>query len=248
MEKIIYHEWHKDPYEYNEGGIGLTDNWNPDVDYGNEYVNVYFRVKTPGFDWRNGSFENKESAEIWSTEAEKIISEFGYINGTEYSTRNTDNKAHLYPHPQSFSGEIPKNDVKRVAERIAKSEFFKIEHVDLYSTIYVISDEEYEKYLDGKAEQIQETIFNLSRTKRTTLFCNTWDIAYSVAEKFRLRRLGLNDGRNYGSGQTIDYTLKIIDKMIENGLLIPMAKNDREYIRSLNKTEQRQKFKKLLYV
>lgn len=27
----------------------LTNNWNPDEDYGNEYVNVYFRMETKGY-------------------------------------------------------------------------------------------------------------------------------------------------------------------------------------------------------
>lgn len=38
--------------KYHQNGVGreygadhtLTNNWNPDADYGNEYVSVYFRI------------------------------------------------------------------------------------------------------------------------------------------------------------------------------------------------------------
>lgn len=251
MDKIKYHVWGKDPDEYaynpNTRLRELTDNWNPDADYGNEYVNVYFNIDTVGFDCMHGNFENEQDHEQWRAEADKIIAEFGYINGTEYDTRNTENKAHLYPHPQQFSGIIPKNDVKRVAERIAQSDMFKIRWVDIRDTIYIISDDEYEEYLNGKEEQIQETLFKTCGTARTSMFYDIYDITHSLANKFRLRRLGLNDERNGGGGQTIEHIEKVIDKMIEGGLLVSKERYGTRYIRSLNKTEQRKKFKKLLY-
>lgn len=251
MEKIKYHEWGKNPDEYaynpNTRLRELTDNWNPDADYGNEYVNVYFNIDTIGFDCVHGSFENEQDRKQWRDEADKIIAEFGYINGTEYDTRQTENKAHLYPHPQQFSGEIPKNDVKRVAERIAQSGIFKIRWIDIHDTVYIISDDEYEEYLNEKDTQIQETVFKVCVTTRTSMFYYLNDITHSVANKIRLRRLGLDDGRHGGSGQTSDHIEKVINKMIERGLLISKERYGNKYIRSLNKTEQRKKFKKLIY-
>lgn len=48
--------------KYHEYGLGneygtdhtLTNNWNPDLDYGNEYVKVYFNIDTPTYDYSNG--------------------------------------------------------------------------------------------------------------------------------------------------------------------------------------------------
>lgn len=252
MEKIKYHEWRKDPDEYvynpDTGLRELTDNWNPDTDYGNEYVNVYFDINTNGFNCMNGSFENKQDREQWRAEANKIIAEFGYINGIEYDTQQSENKAHLYPHPQQISGIIPKNDVKKVAERIAQSEIITIRWVDLHETVYIISDDEYEEYLNSKNEQMQEDLFKKCGTTRKNLFYNPYDVARSLSEKFRLWRLGIEDGRHGGMGRTANHILKVIDKMVEDGLLVSMEKDGKKYIRSLNKTEQRKKFKKLLYV
>ena len=52
MKNIKYHQ-NGVGYEYGADHT-LTDNWNPDVDYGNEYVNVYFRIDTPSYDYNCG--------------------------------------------------------------------------------------------------------------------------------------------------------------------------------------------------
>lgn len=246
MRQIKYHEWGKAPNEYGEDHA-LTDNWVADADYGNECVSVYFNIETVGYNCINGGFSDNNARNAWISEAEKIIAEFNFINGTEYDTQRTENKFYLYPHPQQFSGVIPKNDVKYVAERIEQSEVFKIRWVDLRETVYIISDDEYEAYLRGKEEHIQDELFKKCVTTRTNMFYSVDDIARSIANKFRLRRLGFNDGRNGSDGQTSDYIKKVIDTMVECGLLISKERYGNKYIRSLNKTEQRKKFKKLLY-
>ena len=64
-------------------------------------------------------------------------------------------------------------------------------------------------------------------------------MARHIADIVRLYRLGLNDGRNYGGGQTIDYILKVAEEMIEDGYLKYFEDGNGKYIRSLNKTEQK---------
>lgn len=48
---IKYHQYGLG-YEYGEDHA-LTNNWNPDEDYGNEYSNVYFNIDTPTYDGMN---------------------------------------------------------------------------------------------------------------------------------------------------------------------------------------------------
>ena len=83
-------------------------------------------------------------------------------------------------------------------------------------------------------------MFTVAATARTTKYYRAFDIARSLAEKFRLNRLGLNDGKNYGRGQTIDYILNVANEMIEEGYLKFFERDGEKYIRSLNKTEQKQ--------
>lgn len=234
---IKYHEYGKG----NEYGADhtLTNNWNPDLDYGNEYVKVYFNIDTPTYDYNNG-WETEER-DAWDKESSELISSFGIMEDSGYKVYNGKEKcAYLYAHPQQISGVILKNDVKKVAETISNMELSSIRWVDLYETVYDISDSEYEEYLNGKKNQIRKELFEKSATTRTNKFYAAFDVARNIANIVRLNRLGLNDGRNYGSGQTIEYILKVADEMITEGYLKHFERDGVKYIRSLNKTEQKQ--------
>lgn len=233
--------------KYHQYGIGneygedhtLTNNWNPDNDYGNEYVKVYFNIDTPTYDYRNSW--KKEEREAWRKEINNLIASFGILEDSGFKVENGKEKcAYLHAHPQQISGVILKNDVKKVAEAISNMELSSIRWVDLRETVYVISDNEYQEYLNGRKEEIRKALFEKSATTRTNKYCAAFDVARNIASTVRLNRLGLNDGKNYGSGQTIEYILSVADKMIEEGYLKYFERDGVKYIRSLNKTEQKQ--------
>jgi hypothetical protein len=228
--------------KYHEYGFGneygtdhtLTNNWNPDLDYGNEYVKVYFNIDTPTYDCNNG-WETEER-DAWNKESSKLIRLFG---GCGYDAEKA-KFTYLDAHPQQISGIILKNDVKKVAEAISNMKLSSIRWVDLHETIYDISDSEYEEYLNEKRDEIRKELFEKSVTTRTNKYCAAFDVARHIANIIRLNRLGLNDGKNFGSGQTIEYILKVVDEMIIEGYLKYFERDGIKYIRSLNKTEQKQ--------
>ena len=233
--------------KYHQYGIGneygedhmLTDNWNPDMDYGNEYVRVYFRIDTPSYHYERG-FSSTEDRDSWDTEASNLISSFGIMEDSGYKVDNGKEKcAYLYAHPQNISGVVLKNDVKRIAEAISNMKLSSIRWVDLYETVYAISDSEYQEYLNGKKDIICKALFEKSATTRANKYCAAFDVARNIAGMVRLNRLGLNDGKNYGSGQTIEYILSVADEMIAEGYLKYFEEDGFKYIRSLNKTEQK---------
>lgn len=237
MKKIKYHQ-NGIGDEYGVDGK-LTDNWNPDQDYGNEYVRVYFRINTPLYHYNNG-FDTEYNREKWYREISSLIKSFGILEDSGFTVEHSkDKQAYLYAHPQNISGVILKNDVRKIAEAISNMELSSIRWVDLYETVYVISDSEYDKYLDGKQEEIRKALFDKSATTRTTKYYNAFDVARDIAGSVRLNRLGLNDGKNYSGGQTIDYILKTADEMIEEGYLKCFMDDGIQYIRSINKTEQK---------
>ena len=240
MKKIKYHQ-NGIGDEYGVDGK-LTDNWNPDHDYGNEYVRVYFRIDTPSYFRNDGyhNFDTEDDRNKWNKEISSLIKSFGILEDSGYTVEHSkDKQAYLYAHPQNISGVILKNDVKKIAEAIWNMELSSIHWVDLYETVYVITDGEYEKYLDGKKEEIRKALFDKSATTRTTKYYNAFDVARDIAGSVRLNRLGLNDEKNYSGGQTIDYILKTADEMIEEGYLKCFMDDNIQYIRSLNKTEQK---------
>ena len=243
MDKIKYHQ-NGMGYEYGADGK-LTDNWNPNCDYGNEYVSVYFHINTPSYHYDNG-FDTREDNEKWCNEVSTLIKSFGILEDSGFAVEHSENKqAYLYAHPQAISGVILKNDVKKIAEAINTMELSSIRWVALHETVYVISDEEYEAYLDGKQEEIRKALFEKSATTRITKYCYALEVARHIADKVRLNRLGLNDSKNnYVVGQTVGYILKVADKMIEEGYLKSFENDGIKYIRSINKSEQKKlKFK-----
>ena len=232
--------------KYHQCGIGydygedhsLTNNWDPDIDYGNEYVYVYFNINTPSY---NGcGFTSTEERDKWNTEASRLIRSFGIVEDSGFRVEQSAVKhAYLYAHPNQISGVILKNDVKKVAEAICSMDSFSLRWVDLRETVYHISNQEYEEYLDGKKEEIRKALFEKAATTRTNKYYLVFDVARSVAKNVRLRRLGLNDGIDYGSGQTIEYILRVAEEMVKEGYLKSIKINGRKCIRSLNKTEQK---------
>lgn len=236
--------------KYHQNGIGseygadhaLTNNWNPEADYGNEYVNIYFRIEAFGYSYPSFNFTEEEEKAFYS-EVKAALLPLGWeleIDMEEWHCEYIKKgKQHLYLHPQNFSGEVLKNEVKQIAEALQKHNTFYLRWVDLYDTVYDISDSEYEEYLIGKEAEIRKALFNNFTTTRTNKFFYVFDVCRSLADKFRLRRIGLNDGRNSGTGQTIEFIEKVIDKMIQEGLLIGAENNGNKLVRSLNKTEQK---------
>lgn len=243
--KIKYYEYGKGT-EYGEDHR-LTDNWNPDKDYGNEYVNVYFNIDTPSYDFRT-SFETNEDAKKWHNEVSNVIYSCQIEEGTAMEMdRDKCKSGCLYPHPQQISGTIKKNDVKKVAEAIDHMALSSIRWVDIRQTVYDIPDSQYLEYLYSKQDDIRKLIFKFASTNRTAKYCRKIDVLRRVADHVRLQRLFENDGKNYGSGMTIEYVENIADTMVQEGLLIITVKDNCTYIRSLNKTEQK-KYRKTIYL
>lgn len=222
----------------------LTNNWNPDCDYGNEYVSVYFRIDAKGYDYPAFSF-TEEDRTAFNTELAKIFNSLGWeceeeaYSGSCATWRN--GKSHLYLHPQNFSGEVLKKEVKTIAEALENNTTFKLRWVDLYETVYNITDEEYEEILSTKDEEIKKEVLEQCKTKRRTQFYYIDGVVRNLSNKFRLTRIGDNDGRNYGIGQTGKHIIKVIEALIEEGYIIVTQNNNGTLIRTINKTEQKQR-------
>lgn len=222
----------------------LANNWNPDKDYGNEYVNVYFRMDTKGYDYPDFSFTEEDRA-AFNQNIIKVFSSLGWtceepkISGACQTWHK--GKSNLYLHPQNFSGEVLKNEVKTIAEALEDNNSFKLRWVDLYETFYDITDEEYETILSEKNAEIRKVVLEKCRTKRKTQFYYVVDIIRRIADKFRVPRIGIDDGKHCGIGQTGKHITNIIYQLIEEGYLISAQNNNGMLVRTLNKTEQKQK-------
>lgn len=236
-------------YHDNTSGVqygedhALTNNWNPDLDYGNEYVNIYFRMNTKGYDYPSFSFTESDRKDF-EEDIRKVFTALGW-NCKEESHNGVcstwcNGKSHLYLHPQNFSGEVLKNEVKAVAEALENNGAFELRWVDLYETVYDVTDDEYEAMLSEKDEEIKKAVLETCKTKRKSNFYFMSGIARIVADRFRIKRIG-EDNRYTGLGQATNHVIDIIGSLIEEGYLVKHGSGNDMLVRTINKTEQKQK-------
>lgn len=233
MKKIKYHQ-NGIGWDYDADGK-LKDNWDPSLDYGNEYVKVYFRLDTPSY--ASLSFETQEAREAWHNETSAVLKALGIREDCGYDVeRSPEKEAYLYLHPQNISGVVRKNDVRKIAEAFSTMKLSTLRWVDLYETVYVMPDSEYTAYLDTRKAEIHQGLFTETQTKRASAYVNAYDVANYIASSVVLHRLG-DDNRT--KALTVKYVLAEADKMVEAGYLKAFSNEDGKYIRSINKTEQR---------
>ena len=222
----------------------LADNWDPDAAYAeNEYVDAHFRVNTPAYQPPNYCFSEIEKRRFLA-ETAQVFAKLGWMPensglGGECMTCRK-GKSSLYLHPQDFSGTVRKNEVKAIAEALRHHQTFELVFVDLYETIYDMTDEAYYAYLNTQAGRIREEILKSSVTTRRSRFYRDYDIANHVAAEVRLNRVGEDDGKYIGEGKTARYVMDVIDQLIVQGSLVTArSKNGSRLIRSLNQTKRR---------
>lgn len=232
--------------KYHQNGIGneygtdhqLTNNWNPDKDYGNEYVNIYFRMETEGYKYPSFNF-TEEDRKTFDSELAEVFTSLDWKCGKEaYSGSCTTwykGKQHLYLHPQDFSGEVLKNEVKQIAEALEKRNTFYLRWVDLYETVYDMTDQEYESALSCKDGEIRKAILENCKTTRTSKFYYTSNVMRDFCNKYGIKQI---EKEKY-SGIAMIHMTKIVCELITEGYLI--AARDYELIRTINKTEQIQR-------
>lgn len=235
--------------KYLDQSVGyLGDNqprWDADRDYGSEYVKVYFRIDTHYYQYPFKAYEGLEAdKEAYRFDCRQLFESLGwdYVEGKYQSSCASAKQGlkSLYLHPQGFSGIVLKNDVKPIAEAIAKyAKTYNLRWVDVYETYYSMSEEAYETYLNGKKDHIRRKVFEAFQTKRRTQFKWAAGGCFDLGKEIRLCRVEQPNCNALGSSFEEKYLLNLVDEMIEEGYLIAQLNGDSLSVRSLNKTEMK---------
>ena len=136
-------------------------------------------------------------------------------------------------HPQQFSGEVLKNDIREVAEALQNGTVISLRWVDIHETVYDISDEEYREYLHKKEEKIRTDLYSDFGTTRRNKYYYTYEVIQHLLKKYGLKRISVNNDK-VGN----EFIMDIVSNMSKSGLIA--TERDFEFIRSLNKTEKKQ--------
>lgn len=238
--------------KYHQNGIGpeygpdhkLTNNWDPDKDYGNTYSEVYFRILSKEYMAPPYLGFEKAEKERFYREVQAVLMPLGWYMPEhdttwecDYIFNINDKNQRLYLHPQAFSGTIKKNDIKGIAEALRQHESFSLECVDLYKTLYDISDDAYLEYMKSRRKDIEDYIFESAKTHRRTHFQPVYNICSVAYNKIKIQRVSDN-GYNIPK-QEFEYIQSVVADMTKAGWLVSVKQGDTEYVRSINKSEQK---------
>ena len=235
-------------YETDSAGA-LADNWDPSIEYpNNEYISVYFRTNCPAY--RSGAawmqFDNEDERTAFYNEVAEALIPLGWsfneLAPGVYGTDGTNGQAHIYIPPDSVSGSVLKNDIEAMAQALSNRKTFSLSWVDLYETVYDYTDNQYKSYLESCIEDIKGYVLRHAKTKRRNLFIRRGSLAMDAGLSVRRKRIGTTDsGVYHGDRMETKVVSSAIDSLIDAGYLIAHNHNGDQYIRTINKTEQRQK-------
>ena len=133
-----------------------------------------------------------------------------------------------------------KNEVREVAELLNQAHTFKLRWVDLYKTYCVMSDEDYASYLLTRRDDIRTLLFEQCSTARRNKFKNADVVCRQIAEVIQIHRVGREMSGCVGESQEEHYIQEVMKEMISEGYLVSNSPEKFSYVRSINKTEQKQ--------
>lgn len=222
-------------YKYGADGKQLS-NWDPERNYGNEYVEVYFNIEAPFYRYPFNDY-TQEDIERFRKEVETVLGEFGFHESeVPYTVGLVSGKERLHIHPQQISGEVLKNHVKQIAERFCCCETFSLRWVNLNKTYYDMLDEEYENLLGKKDIQIRNVILEKAVTKRKNLFVSLEKMLEVIYKPFVVYRVGARNN-DYRKDETYvkKHIEELVQQMIKENLLDSFSDERGVFIRTIKK-------------
>lgn len=243
MMSIKYHD-NTTPEQYGPDHK-LLDNWDATAAYQeNDYIKAYFRIEVPGWDYRIMGFSDDAERAAFYGLAHDALERCGFSEDKEdnYSrgTMVRSGKETLHIHPQEISGTVKKNNVRRIAEQLAGCEGLTMRWVDLYETVYDMTDAEYAAYLYGKRDDLRRKVLEDAKTKRSNLYKSMDQIIKRAADAIRIKRVG----KDYylPDRLTAEFVSGFVSGLVEHGYLVEATgRNGDDLIRTINKAEQKQR-------
>lgn len=199
-----------------------------------DYIEVYFRIDTTGFNCINQGFETEEDRNAFCAEASNLIKKFNISENCGH--RQTDE--YLYAHPQNISGIVAKSKVEDIAKAINDSRTMKIRWVDVYEEYFQISDGEYKIILENKREEIVKAIIEGCVTQRSNRYCISNEVIRSIVERFKVNRINAQEDINT-QGMTYMFVCEIVNELIATGYLKAVTQEKILYIRTIKRMKQK---------
>ena len=182
------------------------------------YKEVYFRIDSAyrGYD----GWLADEDKEAFVEEVRKLFQSGGWtVHANERDCvcdTVTKGQQELYLHPMNFSGVISEDEIPAIEALLAKATTFRCRATDRMAIYYEMTDEEYQKHLESKRDEIVKAILERCKTKRSNLYL-VGGFTMGIADQFSVRRIcDKEDRRN----KAYKFVSDLVDELIQDGQLI----------------------------
>ena len=199
-----------------------------------DYKNIYFRIKA-GYKWGEG-MDDEQKADFF-TEIQSLFHTAGWSVEKRDSTGSCPSVykglSRLYCHPMNISGEVSESLIEQIKDILKNGTTFEHYHTDEYDTIYDMTDEAYQSYLNNNSEQIQAEILKAFTTKRSNLYYDEYNsgrVLQSVGGKWHIHRI--QNGENWRRANDLESKVinSIFEDMVSNGTIATSSvKNGKGY-------------------
>ncbi len=122
----------------------------------------------------------------------------------------------LYLHPMNFSGVVSEDEIPAIESLLDKAATFHCRATDRMAIYYEMTDEEYQKHLESKRDEIVKAVLERCKTKRSNLYL-VGGFTMGIADQFSVKRICDRDGHR---NKAYKFVSELVDKLIQEGQLI----------------------------
>ena len=188
------------------------------------YQHIHFYIKS-GYVWGDGwGGCSREHAHSFNHEIQQIFADAGWeiqqgrMSGSAPSAIK--GKSKLYLHPMEASGPLHIDLIPEVESILSGGTTFKYNGKKIFEVLSDMTDDEYQKYLEGRHDGIEREILWRFRTSRKNLFITDKDGKLGQVRKMvRIARLTCYLGRS-SSDLEWRYVDKVFASLVEDGRIV----------------------------
>lgn len=201
------------------------------------YREVYFRIDSAYHGYDGWPADDDKNAFV--EEVRKLFQSGGWtlhVNERDCVCDTvTKGQQELYLHPMNFSGVISEDEIPAIEALLSKATTFRCRATDRMAIYYEMTDEEYQKHLESKRDEIVKAVLERCKTKRSNLYL-VGGFTMGIANQFSVKRICDKKGRR---NNAYKYVSELVDQLIKEGQLITANTKDGPGIRTATAKERK---------
>lgn len=192
-----------------------------------KYFEVSFDINCPAYyTGQRVGFQNSKDRESFNNECLELFFSAGWElsedgrNKSGYCCEVSKGKQSLYIHPQQISGAVLETEIDGIVDLLQRAVSFSFERKNVCDHYDDIPDEQYQKFLESKSEDITKEILSKLKTKRRNLYIaenSLYGICMGIGRTHGIKRISKREC--YGNMEAA-FVRKIFDQLLKTGEIV----------------------------